>query len=252
MKKLKACLIILCLMLTACNSIEIYTNLSEEQANLMLSTLLKRGIEAEKISLGKTGYAVTVDANQMVQALEILNENSLPQEDFQNLGSVFSGQSMIASANEEKSRLAYAISQELSETFSHIDGVLNARVHLVLADIDTINDKVTEASAAVFLRHTTDSPVVNMVSKIKEITAGSVADLKVENVAVMLVPSRDIVTVPTLATNQSNTFFTSTGKLNFSFITLAAAFALIFNMIILSIQFLYRKKKNKDQKEDNV
>ncbi len=244
MKQLKAIILLLCLTLTACNSVEVYTNLSEEQANLMLSTLLKRGIEAEKTSLGKTGYAVSVDSDQMVQALEILKEHSLPKEDYQNLGTIFSGQSMIASANEEKSRLAYAISQELSDTLSHIDGVLSARVHLVLAEVDTVSNTTTEASASVFLRHTTDSPVVNLVSKVKELTAGAVADLKVDNVAVMLVPARDSVTVPIVQKAEENIF-------NARFISMAVALALLINALILGIQYYLKKQKNETDTKNN-
>lgn len=50
--------------------------------------------------------------------------------------------------------MAYAISQELSDTFSRIDGVLTARVHVVLGGTDQATDTRTLPSAAVFLRHT--------------------------------------------------------------------------------------------------
>lgn len=250
MKKLKALILTLCLFLSACNSIEIYTGLSEEQANLMLSTLLKRGIEAEKQALGKEGYAISVNPDQMVQALEILKDNSLPREDFQNLGSIFSGQSMIASAGEEKSRFAYAISQELSDTFSHIDGVLSARVHLVLSDIDTVTNTVTKASASVFLRHTADSPIVNLVPKVKEITAGAVAGLDVNNVAVMLVPARDNVTVPIVQKQKSFNLFSEIDKLNMSFLALAFAFALIINALFLLLNYIIKKRKAHNSKEN--
>ncbi len=234
MKKLKVCLIMLCFLLSACNSVEIYSALSESQANLMLSTLLKRGIEADKLNLGKTGFAITVNKEQMVQALEILKENSLPQEEYQSLGTVFSGDSMIASANEEKSRLAYAISQELSNTFSQIDGVLNTRVHIVLNEIDTVTNKITEASASVFVRHTPDSSVVNYVPKIKELTAGAVADLTPEQVSVMLVPARDDVTVPPAA--QSSGF-------DFSLLGIIIAIAILLNILMFPLRKFLKKSE---------
>ncbi len=253
MKKLKVLLVLFCLLLSGCNSVEIYTGLTENQANLMLSTLLKRGIQAEKASLGKDGYSVSVSSEQTVQALEILHENSLPREDYQNLGTVFSGQSMIASASEEKSRLAYAISQELADTFSRIDGVLNARVHIVLHEVDTVSNVTTEASASVFIRHTPDSSVVNFIPKIKELTAGAVADLEIDNVAVMLVPARDDVTVPPPQQTSGFSFFTQSGSLNFSFIGFALAIALLINALIFGIQIIREKQKNKslsDNKEN--
>ncbi|WCB48207.1 type III secretion system inner membrane ring lipoprotein SctJ [Nitratidesulfovibrio vulgaris] len=186
---------LLLVLLTGCKA-ELYKGLNEEQANTMLATLLKRGIEVEKQSEGKNGYTLSVERRQVVQALEVLRENSLPREQYQSLGKVFSGDGMIASPSEEKARLSYAISQELADTFSRIDGVLTARAHVVLASADVGTDTRTPASAAVFLRHTEDSPVVNLIPKIREMTAKAVPGLDYEKVSVMLVPVRESVTVP--------------------------------------------------------
>ena len=186
---------VFCCLLLGCQT-EVYKGLTEDQVNSMLSTLLKRGIQAEKIATGKTGYTLAVDEAQLVQALEVLKENSLPREQFQNLGSVFTGQGMISSASEEQARLAFAISQELSDTFSRIDGVLTSRVHIVLGASEQAGIQAVPPSAAVFLRHTPDSPVVNLVAKIRELTAKAVPSLDFDHVSVMLVPVRETVSVP--------------------------------------------------------
>ncbi len=183
------------LLLAGCK-VEIYTGLSEEQANQMLSTLLRHGIAAEKVAAGKNGHALSVEDGQLVQALQILKENSLPREAFKSMGEVFSGDGMISSSSEEQARMAYALSQELADTLSRIDGVLTARVHVVLGTNDTVNNITVEPSAAVFLRHTPDSPVVHLVPEIRRLTASAVASLKYDNVSVMLVPVRESVTVP--------------------------------------------------------
>ena len=187
--------LLLCAALLGCQ-VEVYRGLTEAQVNTMLSTLLKRGIRAEKTAAGKAGFTLSVDEDQLVQSLEILKENNLPRADYENLGKVFSGQGMISSASEEQARMAYAISQELSDTFSRIDGVLTARVHVVLGGTDQATDTRTLPSAAVFLRHTPDSPVVNLVAKIRELTSKAVPDLDYERVSVMLVPVREQVSVP--------------------------------------------------------
>ena len=108
--------LLLCAALLGCQ-VEVYRGLTEAQVNTMLSTLLKRGIRAEKTAAGKAGFTLSVDEDQLVQSLEILKENNLPRADYENLGKVFSGQGMISSASEEQARMAYAISQELSDTF---------------------------------------------------------------------------------------------------------------------------------------
>lgn len=200
----------LLLTLAGCK-VEMYTGLGEEEANLMLSTLLRRGISAEKAAAGKEGYSLSVESDEMVQALQILRENSLPRETFQSLGDVFSGQSMISSASEEQARMAYALSQELADTFSRIDGVLTARVHVVMGVNDPVNGINIEPSAAVFLRHTPESPVVNLVPDIRRVTSRAVAGLRYDNVAVMLVPVRESVTVPQVRAVTGIALFTPDG-----------------------------------------
>lgn len=190
-----ACLALGTLALTACQT-EVYSGLQETEANLMLSTLLERGIETEKLSQGKNGFTITVDKKDLVRSLEILRANGLPRETHQTLGQVFSGQGMISSPVEEQARLAFAISQELANTFSKIDGVITARVHVVLGQHDQASGLTTRPSAAVFLRHNQDSPVENMVAKIKEMSATAVPDLEYEKVSVMLVPVRNEVLLP--------------------------------------------------------
>lgn len=188
-------LLVLTGLLAGCQ-VDVYQGLTEEQANSMLTVLLKRDIEAEKVSAGKKGFSISVDERQLVQALEILKDNNLPRREFTNMGQVFSGQGMISSPSEEQVRLAYAISQELADTFSRIDGVLTARVHVVPADADQSADKPASPSAAVFLRHLPDSPVVDLVARVREVTAKAVPNLIPDRVSVMLVPVRETVSVP--------------------------------------------------------
>lgn len=187
--------LLLSLFLVGCKT-ELYRGLTEYQANEMLSALLRRNIPAQKIDEVKKGFSITVDEENLVQALEILKENSLPGEKYQTLGSIFSGQGMISSPAEEQARLAFAISQELSNTFSRIDGVLTSRVHIVLGEIDKATESKTAPSAAVFLRHSPESPVVNLVTKIRELTAKAVPGLGFDQVSVLLVPVREAVSVP--------------------------------------------------------
>ncbi|WP_295639523.1 type III secretion system inner membrane ring lipoprotein SctJ [uncultured Mailhella sp.] len=182
------------LLLAGCKT-EIYQGLSENQANTMLSVLLRHGISAEKIA-AKNDFSIAVEEKQIVQALEILKENSLPREDFQSLGQVFSAQGMISSTTEEQARLAYALSQELSDTFSRIDGVLTARVHVVLGQTDLGTGNVTPPSAAVFLRHTPESQATRLIPYIRELAANAVPGLMQDRVSVMLVPVRETVSVP--------------------------------------------------------
>jgi type III secretion protein J len=188
-------LLFLVLFLAGCRQ-ELYSGLPEAEANQILATLLENGIDADKVSQGKNGFTVAVEKSDLVRALKILESHSLPREHFRNLGDVFSGQGMIASPTEEQARLAFAIEQELAGTFARIDGVLTARAHVVLERHDAATGVNTPSSAAVFLRHRPDSPVVDLQGKIKETCVQAVPGLVYERVSVMLVPVRAGVLLP--------------------------------------------------------
>ena len=95
--------------------------------------------------------------------------------------------------SEQKYAAALAAQQKENALLA---GVLTARGHVVLGGTDQATDTRTLPSAAVFLRHTPDSPVVNLVAKIRELTSKAVPDLDYERVSVMLVPVREQVSVP--------------------------------------------------------
>ncbi len=229
------------LVLTGCKA-EIYQGLSEEQANTMLSVLLRHGIAAEKVA-AKSDFSIAVEEKQIVQALEILRENSLPREDFQSLGQVFSAQGMISSTTEEQARLAYALSQELSDTFSRIDGVLTARVHVVLGQTDLATGNVTPPSAAVFLRHTPESQATRLISHIRELTANAVPGLMQDKVSVMLVPVRETVSVPMPDKPSAD------GSVDNTYLLAALAGLLVLACAGLAATAVlyFRSRKNKDQ-----
>ncbi|MBO8416588.1 MAG: type III secretion inner membrane ring lipoprotein SctJ [Proteobacteria bacterium] len=197
MQKVKLAAALACaLFLSACDQ-TLYSNLSESDANEMLVTLLKRGVDAKKSAQGDV-FSIVVPEEQLVRSLEIIGEHSLPREQFQSLGTVFSGQGMIASQTEEQARLAFAISQELSATFSRIDGVLDARVHVVLVQHEQASGLTTPPSAAIFIRHTKDSPVENMLAEIKDIAAKAVPGLTYDRVTVMTELFTEKVKAPVL------------------------------------------------------
>lgn len=182
------------LVLAGCKT-EVYQGLTEPQANAMIAVLLKNGIPSEKTST-KDGFTLSVESDHVAATLELMRENNLPRPAYETMGDIFSAKGMISSATEEEARMTYALGQELSETLSQIDGVLTARVHVVLARVDLASGRSTPASAAVFLRHTPDSQAPNLVARIQELTANAVPGLDKSKVSVMLVPVRDTMTVP--------------------------------------------------------
>ncbi|MBQ7457156.1 MAG: type III secretion inner membrane ring lipoprotein SctJ [Desulfovibrio sp.] len=231
----------LLLLLVGCQT-QLYTGLDEEQANIMLALLMKRGIQAEKIAAGKAGYAIAVEEQQVVMALQILAQHGLPRNSFASLGTVFGGGGMISSASEEQAKLTWALSQELSNTFSRIDGVLTSRVHVVLGINDAVNNVKIPPSATVFLRHTPESIVTTLVTDIRKATAGAVPALSYDHVSVMLVPVRESVTIPQAPPPPPSLLGE---RLSLPLLLQTVALALVFTTIAMGGQYLWQRRQKK-------
>jgi len=78
----------------------------------------------------------------------LMRENGLPRERFAGMGQVFKKEGLISSPLEERARYIYALSQELSNTLSKIDGVLAAKQFLTFAGGSPFQPAVAHA-----LRH---------------------------------------------------------------------------------------------------
>ena len=90
---------------------------------------------------------------RVAESLRILSEKSLPRPATRGFEQVFSGDSLIPSATEEKALFLDALQGEIIETLESLDGVISARVHLVLPERDPLNpEAAVEPMAAVALR----------------------------------------------------------------------------------------------------
>ena len=122
------------LLLAACGRAELYGKLTEAQANEMIAVLQRSGIEADKTSAGENGWTLTTAKSDFGRAVEILQSQGYPRQDFATLGTVFKKEGFVSSPTEERARLNWGLSQELSRTLTEIDGVVQARVHLALPE----------------------------------------------------------------------------------------------------------------------
>jgi type III secretion protein J len=179
--------LLVALLLTACEA-ELYNNLDQRQANEMVATLQQRGIPAQRMAVKGGLFTVVVDKARFADAINILKEAGLPKQEFQSMGQVFKKDGLVSSPTQERAQMIFALSQELSRTVSEIDGVLSARVHLVLPENDPLRQQLVPSSASVFIRHRSTTPVGNLVPQVKMLVANGVAGLSYDKVSVVLVP----------------------------------------------------------------
>ena len=183
----RALVLLVALLLSACEA-ELYNNLDQRQANEMVATLQQHGIPAQRVAVKGGQYTVVVDKARFANSIAILNEAGLPKQEFQTMGQVFKKDGLVSSPLQERAQMIFALSQELSRTVSEIDGVLSARVHLVLPENDPLRQQLVPSSASVFIRHRSNAPVANLVPQVKMLVANGVAGLSYDKVSVILVP----------------------------------------------------------------
>jgi type III secretion protein J len=183
----RALVLLVALLLSACEA-ELYNNLDQRQANEMVATLQQRGIPAQRVAVKGGQYTVVVDKGRFADSIAILKEAGLPKEEFQTMGQIFKKDGLVSSPMQERAQMIFALSQELSRTVSEIDGVLSARVHLVLPENDPLRQQLVPSSASVFIRHRSNMPVGNLVPQVKMLVANGIAGLSYDKVSVVLVP----------------------------------------------------------------
>lgn len=185
-----ACALALALLTSACSvSVELLTDIPEGEVNEVLSALTAAGIKATKTP-GKEGLAsIAVDQRQIGRAIAKLNAEGLPHERFAKMGEVFRKEGLISSPLEERARYLWALSQELSATVSQIDGVLKARVHVVLPERSSGTDPALPSSAAVFIKYRKIYNMDEASTQIKRLVANSIPGLTIEKVSVVLLPA---------------------------------------------------------------
>lgn len=162
------------LLLAGCGeNVELHRQLSEQDANEVIAELADKQIRAQKIP-AKDGVIVRVRANDISRAVRTLEAVGLPKVARSTFGEVFRKAGVISTPLEERARYIYALSQELEATLSNIDGVLVARVHVVLPERVAPGEPVQPASASVFIKHDPRLDPDNIQPRVRRMVASSI------------------------------------------------------------------------------
>ncbi len=198
-----ACLLVtlfLSLLVGCVTQVNLQTGLADADANEILTLLKRHGISATK-TRAKDGLILSVPEGQLARAAELMQAAGLPKARHSTLGQVFKKEGMISTPLEERARYLHGLSQELEYTLSQIDGVVMARVHVVLPERVAPGEPIQPSSASVFLKY--EEGAFNedlIVPRVKRLVLTSIPGLADEagarKLSVVLIPAEAIPAPP--------------------------------------------------------
>ena len=176
--------------------------IGEHEANEIIVYLASHGIEAQKIKASVAERAgtgpsnlwnITVDTDNELQAMALLNKQGLPRIKGTTLLQLFAKEGLMSSDKEEKIRYQAGVEEELKNIIRKIDGVLDADVQISFSTIEPLPGSAPQPiKAAVYVKHqgVFDDPNQHLESKIKRFVSGSIENLSFEDVSVISDRSR--------------------------------------------------------------
>jgi type III secretion protein J len=175
---------------TGCErTVSLYSKLVEKDANEMMAVLLRASIPCAKEAGEENTWNLMVPDRQFADAMELLQQMGFPRDQFRGVSEVFKKSGMVSTPSEEHIRFMTAKSEDIAEMLTRIDGVLTARVNIVLPDNDPFAQSRLPSSASVFIKHRHNANVTPYISQIKNLVVNSIEGLTYEKVTVVLFPA---------------------------------------------------------------
>ncbi len=187
--------LLLALFVVGC-TVSIQHGLSEKQANEILVLLAKNNITATKLadtSGREVKWTIQVDGSNNARAIRILQQHNLPFSQEKGFEGVYGSTGMIPTATEEKAKYLMALSGELQNTLRRVEGVLDARVHIVIPQDRILKSKddpkVYPKASVLIIKRPTSGPGITE-KQVKDLLVGSLEELTSANVSVIFITQR--------------------------------------------------------------
>jgi type III secretion protein J len=186
-------------LLAAACDVPVQYALEEAAANEVVTALERANIAAAKVKEEGGGneatFMVTVTNREDVRrAIELLRNQGLPRTKRSGLAETYGQPSLVPSATEERARFVKALGNDIERTLETIDGVVGARVHLVLPEMDPLAADAkarVEAQAGVLIKTRFGYQIPISGPDVQRLVAGAVAGLKSTNVSVVVTQAPD-------------------------------------------------------------
>ena len=185
-------LLALVFVLAGCQRI-VATDVSEKDATEIAVALRAQGIPSTKNLTDNKKWAISVDTADWGDATSTMLGAGLPRAEIQGYGELMKKDSMISSPATEKAKLLWAASNELSRSLLDIDGVISARVHLVVPDKDPFREKPRASSASVLIKHSVEIKPAELENAVRSFVSRSAEGLTPEAVSITFVAGKSVL-----------------------------------------------------------
>jgi type III secretion protein J len=187
-------LLVAVLATTAACSSNILHGIDERSANDATAALERAGIGAEKLpdegtpSGSGASYTIRVAHGDGTRAVDLLAALGLPRDKRRGFAETYGQPSLIPTPSEERARYLDATAGEIERTLETVDGVVSARVHLVLEEADplAVDAKPKSAARAAVLLKARPGAAPIAAADVQKLVAGSVAGLDATAVSVVV------------------------------------------------------------------
>jgi type III secretion protein J len=186
----RRCLIFLLLLGAAACRERIQHGLDERRANELQVVLLERGLDARKVPEAgkKPTWSIEVRDEQATDAVRILAELGLPRPEAEVGCDVFGGGGLVRTPVEESVCRVRVLERGLEKTLQTVEGVLLARVHLVVPAPPRPGQAPAPSKASALLRVAPGSAarVRQSGETLKSLIAGGVEGLSPDAVSLLV------------------------------------------------------------------
>ena len=180
-------------------STNILHGVDERSANEATAALERAGIGAEKLpdegppAGGGATYMIRVAHADGSRAVDLLRALGLPHDRRRGFSETYGQPSLIPTPSEERARYVDALTGEIERTLESADGVVSARVHLVLEESDPLaaDAKPRNAARAAVLLKARPGATPLGEGDVQKLVAGSVAGLEPAAVSVVVTAAAD-------------------------------------------------------------
>ncbi|MDA3864973.1 MAG: hypothetical protein PF689_14020 [Deltaproteobacteria bacterium] len=171
--------------------VDLFNELSEKEANRVLTVLQNKGIKAEKFIRDKRKgyYGIEVDKDEAAQAVSILNQLDLPSDKHRGYDLVTQKSGLLPSPGNKVNRYYIALAGELAKTMERLPGIHFARIHFAIPQNNTSfghNKKELVPEKASVVLKVNEAEFQMKPTDVQTLVAGSIAELEAASVSVII------------------------------------------------------------------